>query len=36
VFFFPLLQCWCFFPCTSLSAAICLTVFSQSSTHDDL
>ncbi len=36
VFSFSLLQCWCFFSSPSLSAVICLTVFSQSSTHDDL
>lgn len=34
--FLSLLQCWCFFSSPSLSAAICLTVFSQSFTHDDL
>jgi hypothetical protein len=36
VFSFSLLQCRCFCPSPSLSAAICLTIFSQSSTHDDL
>lgn len=36
VFFFSLLQCWCFLSSPSLPAAICFTVFSQSSTHDDL
>jgi hypothetical protein len=36
VYSFSLLQCWCFLSSPSLSAAICLTVFSQSSTHDNL